>query len=74
MKEKSITSLNRISDLGEFVNEASKVEGAVTVRKGVYCVDGKSIMGMVSIDVSTGFTVEYPEEAVAFENFISQFE
>lgn len=73
MKTKFI-KMSDINDIVNFVNEASKVESDINVLKGRYIINGKSIMGVMSIDMSTGMTVEYPADAIDFENFISQFE
>ena len=72
MASKVIT-INTIKDMMEFTSAASKVFGDVIIKKGVYVVDGKSIMGIVSIDPSTGVTVEYPEDAVEFEAFLNNW-
>lgn len=74
MPKSKFIKMNSITDVMNFVKEASKIEGDVTVLKGRYTIDGKSVMGVMSIDMSTGMTVEYPADAVDFENFISQFE
>ena len=74
MSKSKFIKMNNVTDVMNFVKEASKIEGDVTVLKGRYIIDGKSIMGVMSIDMSTGMTVEYPADAVDFENFISQFE
>lgn len=73
MKSKFI-KITGITDASNLVKNASNVEGEITLRKGRYAIDCKSIMGIFSIDISTGVTVEYPEDAIEFENFISQFE
>lgn len=65
-------SINTIKDMMDFTNEASKVFGDVLIRKGKYIIDGKSIMGIVSIDPSTGVTVEYPEDAISFGAFLDE--
>lgn len=65
--------IHGINDMTSFVKLASTVEGDVTCHKGRYVVDGKSIMGVMSLDISTGVTVEYPESAKEFDFFISQF-
>ena len=65
--------ISGITDVASFVSIAAAVEGDVIASKGRFCVDCKSIMGMFSIDTSTGFTVEYPEDAVNFEKYIMQF-
>ena len=74
MPKSKFIKMNSVTDVMNFIKEASKIEGDVTVLKGRYIIDGKSIMGVMSIDMSTGMTVEYPEDAIDFENFISQFE
>lgn len=74
MPKSKFIKMNNVTDVMNFVKEASKIEGDVTVLKGRYIIDGKSVMGVMSIDMSTGMTVEYPADAVDFENFISQFE
>lgn len=63
-----------IPDVTNFVTAASKVCGDIEVRKGRWCVDAKSIMGMFSIDLSSGATVVYPADATEFEEFLTQFE
>lgn len=73
MSKSKFIKMNNVTDVMNFVKEASKIEGDVTVLKGRYIIDGKSIMGVMSIDMSTGMTVEYPADAIDFENFISQF-
>jgi phosphotransferase system HPr-like phosphotransfer protein len=65
--------LNSITDVTDLVKMASKVEGDVTCNKGRYCVDVKSIMGMFSIDLSTGATIEYPDSAIEFEKYLNNF-
>lgn len=74
MPKNKFIKINSVTDVMNFVKEASKIEGDVTVLKGRYIIDGKSIMGVMSIDMSAGMTVEYPADAIDFENFISQFE
>ena len=74
MSKSKFIKMDSVTDVMNFVKEASKIEGDVTVLKGRYIIDGKSVMGVMSIDMSTGMTVEYPADAIDFENFISQFE
>ena len=63
--------LNRITDIELFTQEAHKVSGDVIVRRGKFAVDGKSLMGVISINPSEGVTVEYPEEETDFDNFLN---
>lgn len=68
-----IIKISGIADLSHFVQAATQVDGDVIVRKGKYVVDGKSLLGMFSIDPTLGVTVEYPEDAKAFEDYIEIF-
>lgn len=62
-----------IKDITDLVKVANGVEGDIEVRKGRWCVDAKSLMGVMSIDLSGGATIIYPSEATDFENYIKQF-
>lgn len=72
MKSKVI-KINTIKDITELVKHASNTEGDVTLRKGKFVIDGKSIMGVFSIDLTSGATIEYPEDAAELEEYISKF-
>ncbi len=65
--------IDNITDVVDFVRKATEVSEDILVKKGVFCVDAKSVMGMFSLDLSTGVTVEYPETALEFENFIINY-
>ena len=54
--------LNTIEDVKTFVDVANKFNGRVTVRNMHYAVDGKSIMGIFSIDLSGVLIVEFDSE------------
>ena len=43
--------LNTIADVRDFVNIVSKSEIEVDLKSGRYVVDGKSIMGIFSLDL-----------------------
>ena len=62
-----------IDEIREFVNEAMKVDGEVDVHKGRYVIDGKSIMGMMSIDVFSGIEFFFPPTAADFKLFLTRF-
>lgn len=67
--------IERIKDVYEFVNKGLEVSGPIEVSRGNFCIDGKSLMGLISINPSEKFTVVYPKEDCSeFEHFISQFE
>ena len=42
--------LEKISDIQEFMDIATRVNGRVTLRQYYYVVDGKSIMGVMSLN------------------------
>ena len=71
--KKMYVAINTINKATEFVQKASQVDGDVICTKGQYTIDGKSIMGVFSIDISKGITVKYPETATDFEEYLSQF-
>lgn len=71
--KKMYVAINTINKAIEFVQKASQVDGDVICTKGRYTIDGKSIMGIFSIDISGGIMVEYPETATDFEEYLSQF-
>lgn len=71
--KKMFIKINGVSDVSAFVANAIQIDGDVTVTKGKYVINGKSLMGMFSLDLSTGIIVEYPEHALTFEDFIKNF-
>ena len=71
--KKMYVAINDINKITEFVQKASQVDGDVICTKGRYTIDGKSIMGVFSINTSEGIMVEYPETAIDFEEYLSQF-
>lgn len=65
--------ITEIDDVNKFVQYAKNVRGDVLVSRGQFCIDGKSILGIYSLDVSQGCTVQYPENEKEFDEFIQQF-
>ena len=59
MTKEFFVDLNSIDKVKSFVNDMSKVEGDVIVSSGQYIVDGKSIMGVFSLDFSKPLRVTY---------------
>ena len=59
-------TLSSINDIKLFVNAASACACDVDVTAGRYVVNGKSIMGLFSLDLSQPVEVEVPD-AVACE-------
>ena len=52
-------SLDKISDVKEFISLASKCQSDVTVGYGRFAVDAKSIMGLLSLDLNKPLRVEF---------------
>lgn len=69
-----IISIKGLNDVYEFIKMAQEVDGDVTISRGKYSVDAKSVLGVFSVDMSQDVTIEYPSTAIEFENFIAQFE
>lgn len=67
-------AIKNMQDLYDFVHAAERVEGDICCLRGRFSVDAKSIMGLMSIDIASGFDCFYPVEAEEFDNYISKFE
>ena len=65
--------LSAIEDVKKFVKLAMPAPFDIELHSGKYTVDGKSIMGIFSLDLSMPVTVTVPEspEAAAFLNRIA---
>lgn len=72
MKTKTI-SIKTINDLVDFIKHTSAVKEDVTVKQGRYIINAKSIMGMMSIDTSEPFEIEYPENDIIFDKYVNLF-
>ena len=73
MKTKYIKITNS-KDLYDFIKQASKVKEDILIYRGKFCVDGKSLMGIMSLNISEGCKVEYPEKEKEFEEYLKKFE
>lgn len=54
----TVIKLDKIGMPSSFVNLTNKIDGDVTLYSGKYIVDGKSIMGIYSLDLSTPIKME----------------
>lgn len=70
--------LNSLEKAHDFVIAMSKLHGAVDVKRGHCFVNGKSILGMLSLDLSKAMDVEFKSsnkaEVTYFNNLILPFE
>ena len=72
--KKKIIKMHLIKDVHELARQASLVMGDVTVKRGHFVLDCCSINDLFSIDLTQGVTIEYPEDAITFEKYLSNFE
>lgn len=61
--------LTSVADIKEFVDAANRLDCDVDVICGRYLVDGKSIMGLFSIDLSAPIRVEVHGTGAQGESF-----
>ena len=66
--------IDSISQLKQLVVYANGLSSPAFASRGSVTVDCSSLLGLLSIDTSQRFTIEYPKSEKEFENFISQFE
>lgn len=52
-------TLSKVSDINDFVNLTNKCIDDVIVYSGRYIVNGKSLMGIYSLDLSEPLKVEF---------------
>lgn len=50
--------LNTVEKVKDFVNITSRLQNEVFVKSGRYVIDGKSLMGMFSLDLSKPVELE----------------
>jgi hypothetical protein len=64
-------SLNKVNDVKEFVSISLNLCGEITLSSGRYCVDGKSILGIFSLDLSAPLELicENDQDYAAFVQF-----
>lgn len=63
MREVTI-ELNTIDKVKAFCNEAWKIDGDLDIISGKHQVDGKSIMGIFSLDLSKTLTLQIEKDDV----------
>ena len=74
MQINKVIKMTQIADVYEFVNEAGKVDGDVLLKRGNYIIDGKSVMGVFSLNLSQPVTISYPADAAEFDSYVKSFE
>lgn len=65
--------LKTINDVREFVNEASKCEFDVDIFYNRIIVDAKSLLGVMSMDLTKPLTVKYSPEDRFFGQVLDKY-
>ena len=73
MKQRKIM-LPSIAAAKEFVQEASKCDFDINVFYNRVIIDAKSLLGMLSLDLTRVLTVEYNGESEEFEAYLDSLE
>ena len=68
-----MVKITTISDVKDLINYTRAVDGDVLIKKGNYIVDGTSILGVLSLDMSTPVEIVYPQNALELESFLNKF-
>ncbi len=78
MRNRITIYLSQVERVKDFVEAANKFESDVDIIMGRYVVNAKSIMGVLSLDLSGAIDVEIhsdnPEEITYFNNIMLPFE
>lgn len=72
MSEKKIR-LSKITDVKEFVSAAGKCDFDIDVFYNRISIDAKSIMGVLSLDLSRVLTVKYGGQNAQFEDMLKKY-
>lgn len=63
-----------VTDAALFVGHAKEAKEDVIIKRGKFCVDGKSILGVLSLDMADGVLVEYNSDDTEFEDWLRRYE
>lgn len=72
MSERKI-KLKEIEDVKEFVKTAGKCDFDIDVSYNRIIIDAKSILGVLSLDLTRILTVKYGGDDMSFENVLSKY-
>ena len=72
MKERKI-KLAAAEDAREFVSKAEKCDFDIDIFYNRVIVDGKSLLGVLSLDLSRILTVKYAGNDPEFEGFLDKY-
>lgn len=72
MTKSYFVKIDRISDINTFVNLCTRKGSPCEVHKGRWCINGASIMGLMTIDLSSGVTVIFDDTNTELDEFLKQ--
>ena len=72
MLERKI-KLNELEEVKELVSAASQCEFDIDVFYNRVIIDAKSMLGVLSLDLTKTLTVKYGGEDMKFENVLSKY-
>ena len=59
---KKMVLLNSVDKVKDFVQQTSKFKGSIDITSGRYVIDGRSLMGILSLDLSKPVAVCYSDD------------
>lgn len=69
-----VISLNSIDKVKSFVSIAAKFDAEIDLVSGRYVIDGKSIMGIFSMDLSKSIILRIHESGEKAEEIVKAFD
>lgn len=72
MLERKI-KLNELEEVKEFVSAASQCDFDIDVFYNRVIIDAKSMLGVLSLDLTKTLTVKYGGQDMKFENVLSKY-
>ena len=65
--------LREVNDVREFVNAAEKCDYDVDISYNRFIIDAKSLLGVLSLDLTKELTVKYSEEDMQFNDILNKY-
>ena len=65
--------LREVNDVREFVNAAEKCDYDVDISYNRFIIDAKSLLGVLSLDLTKELTVKYSEEDLQFNDILNKY-
>lgn len=73
METHKFIRMDNLQDIKKLINIVSSIDGKVTVTKGNLKINAKSVLGLLSLDLSYGAKITYPYNE-RLDNFLQPFE